>query len=323
MDLRRARGQLVVCARGKEPRNSRMVRRESRKHGESSCPGMKDSASRGRLPVGQKGKMPAEQRGILPVRIVLVRPQGGGNIGSVARVMRNFGLSDLAVVSPRAEVLGEEARAMACAARDVLEAARIVPDFGLAVAGCGWVCGTTARVGERRRAEFTPRTAGRHVVSRMSRSTSAIVFGPEDAGLSGEDLDRCHGVLSIPTEPGLASLNLAQAVGVVAYELWMAHLEESASRAAEGKGRGRPDRADRVAARAEELEGALTHLEETLEAIGFFRQTAPEHPMRELRRFLARSNPTRYELAMLRGICRKTLNALRHAAKAPGGKGEN
>jgi len=293
---------------------------------------------------------------VATTRIVLVRPQGAANIGSVARVMANFGLSGLVLVAPRTDPLGPEARAMACSAQDLLENARIVQSLAAAVDGCRWVCGTTARVGERRRAELTPRTAG---PAALRQSPAALVFGPEDMGLSGEELDHCHAVIKIPTAPRLQSLNLAQAVALVCYELWMAAQVEfppgdpgpgPSDRSDRSVGSDRPglligvsgqsgfseksdksdgpagvdtaSRADRDSGRsttatAGELEAALAHLERALDAIGFFRQTAPGHPMRDLRRFLARARPSRYELAMLRGMSRKTLNALRYG---PSGK---
>lgn len=250
----------------------------------------------------------------LPIRIVLVRPCGAGNIGSVARVMRNFGLGVLYLVSPRVDHLGLEARAMACSAAALLEGACVVDTLPAALQECRWVCGTTARVGERRRAELTARTAARQAAQLLP---AAFVFGPEDSGLSGEELNPCHAVVSIPTAPELRSLNLAQSVGIVAYELWNAL--GMTNEGEEALGRGRPDRPDRVPARAEEIEQALEHLRRTLDAVGYFRQSVPEHPLREFRRFLARAHPTRYELAMLRGMCRKTLNALR---RKPGGFGD-
>lgn len=269
------------------------------------------------------------------VRIVLVRPQGAGNIGSVARVMANFGLSRLYLVAPRADPLGFDARAMACSAQSVLEHACRTDSLVEALAGCRWVCGTTARVGERRHPELTARSLGEVLLQNLP---AALVFGPEDAGLPAEDLDLCHTVLTIPTAPRLHSLNLAQAVAIVAYELWVASISaelrepgpissvpgqsDRSDRSDRREGSGVPDRSGLPApstgpsppdlATAEELEATLDHLRKTLDAIGYFRQTAPEHPMREIRRFLARARPSREDLARIRGMCRKALNALRY-----------
>jgi TrmH family RNA methyltransferase len=223
--------------------------------------------------------------------------------------MANFGLSDLRLVTPRADPLSLEARAMACSAHDLLAAAKVADSLPDAVAECRWVCGTTARLGERRRAQLTPRTAASEL---LATAPSALVFGPEDTGLSGADLDLCHAVLTIPVHPGHESLNLAQAVAVAAYELWTASLR---TQPAHGERHGHLRAEPRPPATAQELEEALAHVQEMLEAIGYFRQTAPEHPLREIRRFLARAQPTRYELSMLRGVCRKTLNTLRHAGE--------
>ncbi len=248
-------------------------------------------------------------RGPLPVRIVLVSPQGAGNIGSVARVMANFGLSDLRLVTPRADPLSLEARAMACSAHELLASAKVVDSLSQAIAECRWVCGTTARLGERRRAFLTPRTAAPEL---LAAAPSALVFGPEDTGLSGADLDLCHAILTIPVHPGHESLNLAQAVAVATYEVWAASLEGQAIR---GRRQAPLREEPQSPATSRELEEALDHLQAMLEAIGYFRQTAPEHPLREIRRFVARAQPTRYELSMLRGVCRKTLNTLRHTGQ--------
>ncbi len=250
--------------------------------------------------------------------IALVHPQGAGNIGSAARVMANFGLEDLLLIAPRVDPLCGEARAMACAAQPLLERARIFPTLREAIADRDWVCATTARVGERRRALLTPRSAISEARAADARAP-VFVFGPEDTGLCGKDLDLCHQIVSIPSAPGSRSLNLAQAVAVMAYEWYLGQEasgreEDGAPMADSAPGRDRPGRRDRVAASAEEIEAALEHLRRALDAVGYFRQSVPEHPMREFRRLLARARPSRYELAMLRGVARRILNALQYGA---------
>ena len=150
------------------------------------------------------------------MRIILVQPQEPGNIGSTARVMKNFGLSDLWLVNPQCQ-LSKEAYYMATHAKDIVAAAQIVATTREAVADCHTVIGTTAR---KRRSDafdiYTPRDAAQSFV----RNSLAIMFGPETSGLSNEDLEHCHAYIRIPTSEA-ASMNLAQAVNLISYEFFV------------------------------------------------------------------------------------------------------
>src|SRR5512146_986409 len=165
------------------------------------------------------------------VIFVLHRPSSAENIGSVARVMKNFGLSRLAIVAPpswgglprgggegsaREEVLAR-ARKTARRASDLLESATIHADLGAALAGATWACGTTSRELPGR-PRLAPRELAREIVTRSGRAPVAVVFGEERRGLSDRELARCAALSSIPTGAAYDSMNLAQASAVIAYE---------------------------------------------------------------------------------------------------------
>lgn len=154
--------------------------------------------------------------------VVLVQPQNPGNVGAVCRLMKNFGQRELVLVDPQCP-LGEEARRLAKHAGDVLDAARTVPSWGEAVAGCGLVVGTTAiRASERnvRRSFITPR----ELAERLARSDGrvALVLGRDGEGLHADELERCGLVVTIPSSPEYATLNISHAAAIILYELWVA-----------------------------------------------------------------------------------------------------
>ena len=157
------------------------------------------------------------------IRVVLVRPKGSGNIGSVARAMKNTGLCDLALVGGgRTESLS--ARSMAVHAHDVLDGARRFETIREAVADCGLVVGTTCRKGLYRDHVELPREAARDLVAAVrgeDAPPAALIFGPEDHGLSNADLKYCQRLVTIPSHPEQPSLNLAQAVMVCLYEVYL------------------------------------------------------------------------------------------------------
>ncbi|HVM95643.1 MAG TPA: RNA methyltransferase, partial [Candidatus Acidoferrales bacterium] len=155
------------------------------------------------------------------VRIVLVRPKGAANVGAVARAMKNMGLDDLVVVRPRL-ASSALAKVMAVHAGDVLQRMRRCDSLLEAVADCALVVGTTCREGPYRAAAEAPRTVAPRIVDAAARQPVALVFGPEDHGLSNDDLKGCHQLIQIPTADAYPSLNLAQAVMVCCYELCQA-----------------------------------------------------------------------------------------------------
>src|SRR5712691_6592554 len=153
------------------------------------------------------------------VRVVLVEPKGSGNIGSVARIMKNFGLGDLAIVG-HGRTGSFWARAMAAHAKEILQSARRFPTLREAVADCGLVVGTTCRGGLYRDHSRAPRTTAPEFVAAARAGKCALVFGPEDHGLDNEDLKCCQVLITIPTGDAYPSLNLAQAATICLYEIF-------------------------------------------------------------------------------------------------------
>jgi TrmH family RNA methyltransferase len=227
----------------------------------------------------------------LPVRIVLVGTSHPGNIGAVARAMKTMGLQRLVLVAPKV-FPAEEASARAAGAVDVLESARVCAGLDEALAGASFVVGASARLRSLAWPSIAPREAAARIVAETSSGEAAVVFGRENSGLTNEELARCHALLHIPTAPALGSLNLAMAVQVVAYELFLASGAAPALP---------PDRAQ-PAATAEEMEKFYEHLETALIAAKFLDPDNPRHLMRRLRRLFNRAQPDSNEVNILRGI---------------------
>ncbi len=227
----------------------------------------------------------------MSIRIVLVGTTHPGNIGAVARAMKNMGLSDLVLVEPR-YFPHPEATARASGADDLLENARVVEHLADAIDDCVFVAGASARS----RSIDWPCLNAREAAARALResqsgNSAALVFGPEKSGLSNEHLDHCNALLSIPTNPDFSSLNLAMAVQVVAYEV----------RSQEGD--DIPDvEPDVPPASSGSMEHFYTELEALLLDIGFLDPENPRHLMRRLRRLYVRAEPDQNEINILNGI---------------------
>jgi len=227
-------------------------------------------------------------------RFVLVQPSHAGNVGAAARAMRVMGFTDLVLVAPRhADVLAQpETVSRASSAVDVLAAARVVPTLAEALKGTTWACATAMTPRDfgppthAPREHFATLAAGPHRV--------AFVFGPERTGLLNDDVYRCHACLSIPTDPAYGSLNLAQAVQLIAYE-W---------RQALGGFAVTPRTPDANLADAGAIEGLLEHWQQTLVAIDFLDPAAPKKLMPRLHQLLNRAQLTREEVHILRGVAR-------------------
>ncbi len=230
--------------------------------------------------------------GLANVRVVLVRPKGAANVGAVARAMKNMGLGELVLVEPR---LADTplARALAVHADDVLGAARETASLAEAVADCALVVGTTAHAGPYRVRPQSPREAAAEIVARAASQHVALVFGPEDHGLSNDDLKGCQRLLTIPTAPEYPSLNLAQAVMVCAYELCVA-----AAGATEAEAATELASSERIALLLERLEQALSSL-------GFLAEQNPDHIMHALRSILGRAGLDEREVRILLALAGK------------------
>lgn len=227
------------------------------------------------------------------IRIVLSHPTHAGNVGGAARAMKNMGLTHLHLIAPTPDYQGDVARARSAGAEDVLEQARVWPDIDTALADCALVIGTTAR----ERAIAWPALSVRDAVQALlsaAPGSAALLFGQERSGLTNDELDRCTFVVTIPSDPKFASLNLASAVQIMAYELYRA-ISEPAEKDA-------PVRASEPLATDAELQALYQHLEQVLIEIAFLDPANPRKLMRRLMRLFNRARLDKNEMNILRGI---------------------
>ncbi len=228
------------------------------------------------------------------IAIVLVKPQFAGNMGAVSRAMKNFGLSRLILVSPGQDPFSEEGRMMATSARDILERAELFSTSAEALKDFRWIAGTSARKGRNRGPFITPREICPEIITHARKIPVAILFGREDKGLTNEELAPCHALITLPTHSGLRSLNLAQAVMLVCYELHLTSLSNSPGQSL------LPPLAE-----FQKAEGMYAHLEELLLRIGFLDPKNPKRIMHTMRRIFSRANLSDRDVAILRGIFRQ------------------
>lgn len=249
------------------------------------------------------------------IRIVLVNTSHPGNIGGAARAMKNMGISRLVLVQP--EVFPSEvADARASGATDILEAAQVVNSLDEALAGCRLVLGTSARERHIPWPLVDPRECARYCVEQISQEAEvALVFGREYAGLTNEELQRCHYHVHIPTDPNFASLNLAAAVQVLAYEVRMGYLQAAAQSAGSLVKATAALSSEAQPVTADELEQFYGHLEQTLVDIGFLDPERPRHLMARLRKLYGRAGIERLEMNILRGILTETRKSVQAGAR--------
>lgn len=227
------------------------------------------------------------------IRIVLVEPAGALNVGSVARIMKNMGLSQLILVNPRCDRNSREAKLMAVRGRDILANATIAHSLPEALQGCHRAIATT---GVRR--DLPVSLEPPHLVLPWlleENTTSALIFGREDRGLSNEEMNYAQRFLGIPANAEYSSLNLAQAVTVCSYELYKAsqnteYLKTSHSVAM---------------ASLNELEGYYQNLEEILLNIGYLHPHTAKARMQKFRMLYNRAMPSSQEVSLLRGVLRQ------------------
>jgi len=225
-------------------------------------------------------------------RIVLVRTKESANVGAAARAMLNFGLSDLWLVAPRCRI-DNRAYALASHAEEVLKTATTVDDLSEALAGRTLVAGTSARP---RKAENYLVRSPREAAPQLGAG-SAVLFGPEDHGLSNDELTLCQLHVVIPTRD-FSSLNLAQAVLVVAYEAAVAAAEQAEDRQPPASSQG----AAPAGATRDQVEGFYQQLEDAMLLIGYTDQRRKPGIMRLFRGLIDRAEPTAHEVAALRGL---------------------
>jgi TrmH family RNA methyltransferase len=239
------------------------------------------------------------------IRIVLVEPSHPGNIGAVARAMKNMGLEQLVLVKPR-QFPHSEAIARASGADDVLAKAHLVTSVAEAVAGCGFIVATTSRARDQYFRVADVREAAERVLSESRRGPAAVLFGSERAGLTNEQLEAAHLLIRIPASEAYPSLNLAMAVQIVAYELFRARGVQIDTAPAAGP-----------LANPVEMERLYEHLAQVLEEIDFRDRTqGGTHLMGRLRRLFQRAALDRNEVNILRGILTAVQSRRRRAGAA-------
>jgi tRNA/rRNA methyltransferase len=228
-------------------------------------------------------------------RVVLVRPKIAANIGAVARVMRNFGLDQLALVAPEADPGDREARRLSTHGESILDTARIVSELSEAVPDCLCVAATSARTGNLIRSRFgSPHEVTPHLIKALEAGPAAIVFGPEPGGLTDLEVARCHYLIRVPTDPTYPALNLAQAVAICLYELQCAWMERS-----------EPANMAEPTANFAAQERMFDQLRIALEEIHFLYGANADSLMCALRRLVGRAAPTEAEVKLLLGLARQ------------------
>lgn len=229
------------------------------------------------------------------ISIILVNPSHPGNIGGVARAMKNMDLEELRLVKPRRNI-NQEAYARASGANSVLDNAILYEDFANALADCELVIGTSARCKVPGVVPITPREAAQIVSKSTHVSRIGIVFGREHAGLTNEELALCQYHVQIPCNPKFSSLNLAAAVQIICYELRVTNA------VAEEISPITPQEDETSLATQADIHNLFEHLEKTLTHIDFYDPNNPRRLMQKLRALLNRTQLQSSEVHILRGI---------------------
>lgn len=229
--------------------------------------------------------------GLLKIRIVLIETSHPGNIGGIARAMKNMGLSQLVLVNPK-EFPSAVASARASSAADVLNDAKVVSSLDEAIAGTKLVVGASARLRKVSWPQLDVRETAKLALETVEDGEVALVFGREDSGLSNAEMDKCHYLAHIPSNPNYCSLNIGAAVQVFAYECLMATEIESVHT----KGY------KHTLASTEQLEGFYDHLYQALQDIEFLDPDKNARFMRRMRRLFNRTQLDIKEVDILRGI---------------------
>lgn len=222
------------------------------------------------------------------IRIVLINTSHPGNIGAAARAMKTMGLSKLYLVNPL-DFPNVKANEMASGALDVLGQAVVVNQLDEAIADCGLVVGTSARLRTIPWPMLSPREFAEKTTQESTET--AILFGREQSGLTNEELYRCHFHIQIPSDANYSSLNIAAAVQVLAYELRVAHLKEHHS-----------NESDYPYATALQMQSFYEHLKKVLIDVGFLNPEVPRQLMTRLKRLFNRARPDVMEMNILRGL---------------------
>ncbi|MEB0010681.1 RNA methyltransferase [Glaciimonas sp. Gout2] len=243
------------------------------------------------------------------LRFVLVDTSSPGNVGAAARAIKTMGFSELVLVNPRyPDVLQrDEAIALASGAQDILSSARIVETVEQALIGCNYAAALSARLREFSPPVMAPRAVAAQLATDKTL-TGAILFGSERYGLPNEIVEKCNVLINIPANPDYSSLNLSQAVQVLAYEFRVAASAEQPP--------GESESSDEIGFHGDtanliEIEGMFAHLEKALIEIDFLDPAHPKKLMPRLKRLFARAGLETEEVNILRGIANQILTKRR------------
>ncbi len=239
--------------------------------------------------------------------VVLHHPRELVNVAGVVRVLKNFGISQLRLVRP-AEYDPYRIGGIAHKSDDFLKRVRLFEELDEALADCVHVVGLTARQRSAKRNIQLPKEAIAEILEHPDRQPAALLFGPEDRGLTNDELDRCHRVVTIPTDPSYPSLNLVQAVAIMAYEFFQAR----------GVPPFKPPRRPAPPATREQLERLFADVRRALEAIDFFKRRHPEAIMRTMREVVHRASLDARETELGRAICFELIRAVERQRGQPG-----
>ncbi len=224
------------------------------------------------------------------VRIVLIEPSHPGNVGSVARAMKNMALADLVLVRPRA-FPHADALALAAGADDVLESARVVQSTAEAIEDCGLVAGTTSRPRSLNWDFLTPRDLALRVQTLPPDARAALLFGSERYGLANDDLQACNVLVRIPANDVYSSLNLAMSVLIIAYEIFMLRAAPASH-----------SQHERPLATGAQMEHFFAHWQRAMDHVGFEDRNGEGHLMTRVRRLFNRAQLDENEVNILRGM---------------------
>lgn len=226
------------------------------------------------------------------ITIVLHRPKYAGNIGSVARCAKNMGIKNIVVVSSCVHDLDEIKQMATHCAGDRVDRIQYCDSLEDALAKFQFIVGTTARRGAFRSPVVSPREMAEVLVDISQKNEVALLFGPEDTGLSNEELQKCHLFVTIPTSAEMKSINLSHAVMILCYELFVTRVEPLETFT------------PRLASSGE-IEGMYAQMKELLMKIGFLNPENPDLWMMHIRRFFSRTKLFSREVKIIRGICRQ------------------
>lgn len=225
------------------------------------------------------------------IAIILHQPRYSENIGAAARVVRNMGIGHLVVVDPQNYDVDRALKLATHVASDVVEQIEIYENLKEALSHYNYVVGTTARLGGQRQVVSTPSKVAKNLVAISRENRVAILFGPEDRGLKNEDIRYCHTLVNIPTAE-FSSLNLAQSVMIMCYEIFITDFQENAQFTPRF-------------ATIHELEGMYDQLKDILVRINYINPENPDYWLDKLRHFFNRMQLRAKEVSIIRGICRQ------------------